>query len=286
MSKKQDTIKKTTISAKDNANKAPIKVPQTEVKRSFKKTIFIVALMLIWVFCSVVASQLVLGYLLLWILGPETLSQPVWSGIYSVTSYLIALLLIIFVPPKLNAEWHLTIKTKKRGTVTSGGKAFLPATREQLGLSGTPTWTDIGLSPIAFIISTLGAGLLVTLFEFFPWFNATESQETGFTPYMVGGERIIAFAVLVVVAPIVEEIIFRGWLYGKLRAKVSMPLSILLVSLLFALLHFQWNVGVNVFALSVVLCALREITGTIYAGILTHMIKNGVAFYLLYIVGL
>ena len=51
-------------------------------------------------------------------------------------------------------------------------------------------------------------------------------------------------------------------------------------------MHFQWNVGVNVFALSVVLCALREITGTIYAGILTHMIKNGVAFYLLYLVGI
>ena len=42
----------------------------------------------------------------------------------------------------------------------------------------------------------------------------------------------------------------------------------------------------NVFALSVALCVLREITGTIYAGILTHMIKNGVAFYLLYVMGM
>ena len=29
-----------------------------------------------------------------------------------------------------------------------------------------------------------------------------------------------------------------------------------------------------------------EVTGTIYAGILTHMVKNGVAFFLLYVVGM
>ena len=102
---------------------------------------------------------------------------------------------------------------------------------------------------------------------------------------MSGGEKIIAFLVLVVAAPIVEEIIFRGWLYGKLRARLNAVVSVLIVSVLFGIMHFQWNVGVNVFALSVVLCILREITGTIYAGILTHMIKNGIAFYLLYVVG-
>ena len=60
----------------------------------------------------------------------------------------------------------------------------------------------------------------------------------------------------------------------------------LLVSVLFGLVHMQWNVGINVFAMSVVMCALREITGTIYAGILLHMLKNGVAFYLLYVAGM
>ena len=100
--------------------------------------------------------------------------------------------------------------------------------------------------------------------------------------------------ILVVVAPIAEELIFRGWLYGKLRLllssklsnNASMILSIILVSVLFGMVHMQWNVGVNVFALSVVLCGLREITGTIYAGILAHMLKNGIAFYLLYILGI
>ena len=115
-------------------------------------------------------------------------------------------------------------------------------------------------------------------------------QDVGFSYYISGADRLVAFVTLVVVAPIAEEVIFRGWLYGKMREKIaaeysnvaSMIISSLLVSILFGLVHMQWNVGVNVFALSLVLCGLREVTGTIYAGILLHMLKNGVAFWLLY----
>lgn len=261
---------------------APSKAPQIGAKKRRGKTFLTVALLMIWVFCSVVVSQLVLGYLLIWILGPEKLNQPVWNGLYAALSYILALVLIIVVPPKVSLKWQIDGKR-----VQSEGKRVLTTvSREQLGLKGTPTWTDIGLAPIAFFVSTLGAGVLVTLFQVFSWFDAAETQETGFTAYMTGGEKVVAFLTLVVAAPIVEEIIFRGWLYGKLRAKLKMPLAIILVSLLFGLMHFQWNVGVNVFALSVVLCGLREITGTIYAGILTHMVKNGVAFYLLYVLGM
>lgn len=223
-----------------------------------------------WAICSILASQLIVGVLMGLFLDAETINTPAVSGIYSAFSYGIALLLIFLVPPRLAEKW---------------GKRF-GTSREQLGLKGLPTWTDIGLAPIAFIISTILAIGLVQLFSVFPWFNSEEAQVTGFSLYMSGGERVIAFLVLVVIAPIFEEIIFRGWLYGKLRTKMEAPIAILIVSILFGIMHFQWNVGVNVFGLSVVLCVLREITGTIYAGILTHMIKNGVAFYLLYIIGL
>ena len=36
---------------------------------------------------------------------------------------------------------------------------------------------------------------------------------------------------------------------------------------------------------SIAFIVLREITGTIYAGVLTHMLRNGVAFYYLYVIG-
>ncbi len=252
-------------------------------------TIRYVLLLIIWVFCSVVVSQFVIGSIMGLFVGLDQLNKPVLSGIYSLATYVLTLVMVIVIPPRLKEKWIDGTKKKAKNDLkpekNEQESVSSVKEREQLGLSGLPTWTDIGLSPVAYIASTILAIGLVYLFSLFPWFNAEQSQATGFTPYMTSPERIVAFLVLVVLAPIVEEIIFRGWLYGRLRARMGVVGAILITSALFGLLHFQWNVSVNVFALSVVACVLREVTGTIYAGILTHMIKNGVAFYLLYVLG-
>jgi membrane protease YdiL (CAAX protease family) len=94
------------------------------------------------------------------------------------------------------------------------------------------------------------------------------------------------FLNLAVIVPIAEEIIFRGWLYGKMqnslltrfKAPTSTVISMLAVSLLFGIFHGQWDAAANMFAMSIVLCAMRETTGTIYSGILMHIIKNTIAF--------
>ena len=249
--------------------------------RRNKNTFLHVLSMIIWVAVSVIAAQLIVGYLMLWMLGAENFDKPVWTGVYSALAYFLALMLVVFVPPIL-------ISKKKKDHPEAA-----VANRVTLGLRGMPTWTDIGLAPVGFVVSTLLAAGLVALFSLFPWFDAEQAQDVGFNAYVVGFDKIVAFFTLVVLAPIAEEIIFRGWLYGKMRAKfsettsnkLSTLFSILLVSLLFGAIHMQWNVGVNVFAMSVVLCVMREITGTIYAGILMHMVKNGLAFYLLYVLG-
>lgn len=232
-----------------------------------------VFLMMLWVGVSVIGAQAVVGWFMMALLGAETFAQPVPTGVFSALSYCLAMVLVIAVPAKLSKKWKVN--------------------RQDLGLHGWPTWTDIGLAPVGYIVYVILAAGLVGLFSLFPWFNAEEVQDVGFSYSILGIDRVVAFLTLVVIAPIAEEIIFRGWLYGKMREKfntvgsniTSMIVSSLLVSLLFGLVHMQWNVGVNVFALSLVLCALREITGTIYAGILLHMLKNGVAFVLLYVVG-
>ena len=229
-----------------------------------RNTVLYVLFLVIWTFASVVASQLLVGFLFLLLLGKEGLASPVWSAISAFLSYALTIVLVILVPPNIK-------KLKQK-----------PASRNDLGLRNYPTWTDIGLAPVGYIASSILGVIAATIFSLFPWFNASEVQDVGFDLYLDGGEKAIAFVVLVVLAPIAEEVVFRGWLYGKLREKLNVPVAILITSILFGVVHFQWNVGVNVFALSVVLCGLREVTGTIYAGIITHMIKNGVAVYLLY----
>ena len=278
--------------AKEAVSRESKKVHDKTPKKQGWKLALSVILMLMWVGASTIASQLVIGYTMLAILGAEIFAQPVPTAIYSGLSYLLTLFLVIVVPKKMSLG-KKTFGKSSAPQVSSSKQEKKSSNRNVLGLRGWPTWTDIGLAPVGFIVYMILAAGVVTFFSLFPWFDAEQAQEVGFSVYGTGIDRMIAFAVLVIVAPIAEEIIFRGWLYGRLREKfggqmpnwLGMLIAILLVSILFGIVHLQWNVGVNVFAMSVVLCGLREITGTIYAGILMHMLKNGVAFYMLYVLG-
>lgn len=252
------------------------------VKKHWGKLILEVVLLLIWVGSSIIASQFLVGFIIVLTMGTVAFDRPVVTALFTTISYLIAMFLVIFVPPKIQQ-----LRSREKNS-----KVKL-ANREEMGLKGLPTWTDIGLAPVGLIVYYLLATGLVFLFQLFPWFNVDETQDVGFSPYLVGPERMVAFITLVIIAPIAEEIIFRGWLYQKLKSRfskvttyaISAIISALLVSLLFGLIHGQWSVGVDVFAMSLVLCGLRETTGTIYAGILLHMLKNGIAFYFLYVAG-
>lgn len=230
-----------------------------------------------WVAATILISQTISYYLFRFLIRTFHLSaNTTLQTIYAAFIYVLALAILLGTP-KILEKLH-----KKHPKIHP---VFGKNTRELLGLGGLPTWTDILLSPIGFIVQLLLSAVLVGAFSIFPWFNASEAQDTGYSDLFTAPDKLLAFLALAVIAPIAEELIFRGYLYGKLRARLNLPVSLLITSLLFAVMHGQWNVGVNVFATSVVLCLLREITGTIYSGILVHAIKNGVAFYILYILG-
>ena len=233
------------------------------IKKIAKKKILVTVLMLLFVFGVSIGIQYLFAYIGLWIFGRPAMVSSVGTAVFYAVCYSATLVIVIFLPKILYDKW----KTN----------------RDQIGLNGLPTWTDIGLAPLGYIATIILAHVVTAIFSFFPWFDANQAQQTGFSDYLVDWERVVAFIALVIIAPIVEEVIFRGWLYGKLRRRYAMPISILLTSVLFGVVHLQWNVGVNVFATSIILCGLREITGTVYSGILLHMLKNGIAFFLLYV---
>jgi membrane protease YdiL (CAAX protease family) len=155
---------------------------------------------------------------------------------------------------------------------------------EELGLSRLLTWTDMTLAPAGFIVYFVASSLLVYLgSQLIPCFDLGQVQETGFSHVSQYYEYALAFAALIIVAPIAEEVLFRGFLSGTLRTRMPVWVAILITSALFGLIHWQWNVGLDVFALSIVLCSLREVTGSIWSGILLHMLKNSIAFFIVFI---
>ncbi len=119
--------------------------------------------------------------------------------------------------------------------------------------------------------------------NFFPYILEQE-QELGFTAPQ-GVELVLIFIALVVVTPIVEEIIFRGFMFRAYHRRFGAFTGAILVSVLFGVAHGQLSVGLDTFALSMFLCYVRLKSDSLWSPILLHAFKNFIAFYFLFIIG-
>ena len=76
-------------------------------------------------------------------------------------------------------------------------------------------------------------------------------------------------------APIVEELAFRGLLYGALaKAHVNEHLVVAITALVFALFHFEPKRFIFLFAIGMILGEVRRRTGSTSAAIVAHIVNN------------
>ena len=105
-------------------------------------------------------------------------------------------------------------------------------------------------------------------------------QEQGLTPDEWDESRANAFfanaLVVVIAAPIVEELMFRGVGFGLLRPRGRWP-AILVTGAAFAAIHGLIEGFPLLFLFGVGLAWLRERTGSVYPCILLHGLFNGLA---------
>ncbi len=85
---------------------------------------------------------------------------------------------------------------------------------------------------------------------------------------------LMAFTVLVV-APICEEIVFRGYLYGAVKRFVGPRFSAITTGLVFSAAHGSMVSMLPLFVFGMVLAWLYEHTGSIWAPIAVHFLFNG-----------
>ena len=95
-----------------------------------------------------------------------------------------------------------------------------------------------------------------------------EEKSIWFISYLV----IIA----VFIAPIFEEIIFRGLIYQGLKKHMGVLKAVLVSSIIFSLLHFSIAQFLPILGLGVLLCFIFEHTGSLIPAIAIHMLNNGV----------
>jgi len=158
--------------------------------------------------------------------------------------------------------------------------------KSAIGLGRKPLASDLirGLLGFAAFFVIL-AIINVVLSSIFPSLN-NEQQDVGFNTLNSGLDWVLALFSLVILPPIGEETLVRGYLYSGLRSKISYPRAMIITSLLFGLAHLQlgsgtavvWAAGVDTFVLSLVLVYLRQTSGALYAGMLVHALNNLIAF--------
>jgi membrane protease YdiL (CAAX protease family) len=176
------------------------------------------------------------------------------------------------------------------------------------------------------IYMVIGA-ILIAIASLLPGFDADQQQDLGFKS-AAGWQLAVAFVCLVVIPPLAEEIVFRGFLYrglsrgwnakqvitgglvvatiagllsysllvvGVLVAAVVVCVAVgkkntklaaaLFTSVIFGLVHAQWNLSLDTFALSLMLIALYEKTNNLWACVGLHALKNFTAFVALFVFG-
>ena len=135
--------------------------------------------------------------------------------------------------------------------------------------------------PVYMVLSMLFHGLMTMIS---PGFDPDQAQDIGFTADQSGVGLIIVFISLVVIPPVVEEVLFRGFVFRGFLKSLNPVVAAILTSAIFGLAHGQWNVGVDTFALSLALCYLAYKTNSLWPSILLHSLKNLIAFILVFVI--
>jgi membrane protease YdiL (CAAX protease family) len=104
----------------------------------------------------------------------------------------------------------------------------------------------------------------------------------------LGGDQgtfglIIAGLMVIAVAPVVEEIFFRGFFYRALRSRFSIVVAALMDGLLFGVIHYNGGAdGLLILPplalLGFIFCLVYERTGSLYPVIGMHAFNNSLAF--------
>lgn len=94
-------------------------------------------------------------------------------------------------------------------------------------------------------------------------------------------QRIIFGVAAIAIAPLVEEILFRGILYPLIKQRGYPRLALWFTSLLFAMIHSNLGTFLPLLFLAVVFVWLYEWTDNLLAPILAHAVFNAANFCLL-----
>jgi len=163
----------------------------------------------------------------------------------------------------------------------------------QLGLNADALLSRAWLSlraylafiPVFVIVSLLSHILMLWITT---WFDAgfpAEAQPVVrdlTNPQTPQATRLLLVAYAAFGAPLTEEVLIRGLLYGGLRRHCSWPAAVLISSAVFGMLHFDGYRFLPLAALGILLAVLRERTRSLTVPVCVHALHNSLMLVILY----
>lgn len=120
------------------------------------------------------------------------------------------------------------------------------------------------------VLASAGISKAVTIFPIDNIIGSYENIRTEFA----SNDLIWQILALVFAGPCMEELIFRGLVYKRIKRYTKSMAGVYISALLFGAYHFNLVQGIYAFALGVLLCYVYEKYDTILAPILLHISAN------------
>lgn len=136
---------------------------------------------------------------------------------------------------------------------------------------GRVVWFALGLFTLGvgggWVIGLVAENFQTSL-HWTDWFDPTMIQGTTW-------ELLPPLVSYTILAPVFEEVVFRGVLYSTLRRRLNAPVAMVVSALIFALAHGYGTFGlVTIFWSGVLWARAYEKTGSILPGMVAHALNN------------
>lgn len=145
-----------------------------------------------------------------------------------------------------------------------------------------PSFIEIFKNLGLYLVTSLS--LLIVVGMLAPSVDLSQDQDLGFDNPVGAQQYFILFILLAVLTPIIEEILFRGFMFKSLKFHLRWLDAAIISALIFGLAHGQLNVGIDTAVMGFYSARLLHKTGNLLNSILLHATKNTLAFMLLFIV--
>lgn len=133
-------------------------------------------------------------------------------------------------------------------------------------------WRGSGFNPTSALM-----GVVLLIAASIATSPLAEWLDTDLRVFPDGGWTLLA---AVVVAPILEELIFRGRLISLFRREMPISLAVVLSSLIFAAAHGSFVVALDAFIAGIILGYFYLVSGSIILPIILHICNNAIAYAL------